>query len=283
MGTMEIVTDFILGGSKFTADGDCSHEIKRHLLLGRKVMTNLDSMLKKQRHYFANKGPSSQGYGFSSSHVWMWELDHKETWAPKNWCFWTMELEKTLESPLDCKEIQPVHPKGNESWIFIGRTDAEAEVPPDVKSRLIGKDRDAGKDWGQEEKGVTENEMVEWHHRINRHEFEKIQGNSEGQGNLACFSSWGCKEFDTTYWLNNNDQFIVKFIFNCICLFWKCPNCSRNILAWRILGTEEPGGLPSMGSHRVGHDWSNLAAAAAADWLIPNTFFSLHSLSEIQC
>ena len=114
-------------------------------------MTNLDSMLKKQRHYFVNKGPSSQGYGFSSSHVWMWELDHKESWAPKNWCFWTMELEKTLESPLDCKEIQPVHPKGNESWIFIGRTDAEAETPilwpPDAKNWLIWKDPDAGKDW----------------------------------------------------------------------------------------------------------------------------------------
>ena len=108
----ETVADFILGGSKITADGDWSHEIKRHLLLGRKVMTNLDSIL-KSRHYFANKGPSSQGYGFSSGHVWMWELDCKESWAQKNWCFWTVVLEKTLESPLDCKEIQPVHPKGN--------------------------------------------------------------------------------------------------------------------------------------------------------------------------
>ena len=128
--------------SKITADGDCSHEIKRRLLLGRKVMTNLDSILKKQRHYFANKGLSCQGYGFSSSHVWMWELDYKESWAPKNWCFWTVVLEKTLESPLDCKEIQPVHhPKGGQSWVFIGRTDAEAETPilwpPDVKSWLI--------------------------------------------------------------------------------------------------------------------------------------------------
>ena len=115
-------------GSRIIADGDCSHEIKRHLLLGRKVMTNLDSIL-KTRHYFANKGPSSQSYGVSSSHVWMWELDHKESWAPKNWCFWTVVLEKTLESPLDCKESQPVNPKGNHSWIFIGRTDAEAEAP----------------------------------------------------------------------------------------------------------------------------------------------------------
>ena len=116
-------------GSKITADGDCSHEIKRGLLLGRKVMTNLDSIIKKQRHYFVNKGPSSQGCGFSSSHVWMWELDYKESWMPKNWCFWTEVLEKTLESPLDCKEIQPVHPEGDQSWVFIGRNDVEAETP----------------------------------------------------------------------------------------------------------------------------------------------------------
>ena len=119
--TVETVTDFILGGSKIIADGDCSHEIKRRLLLGRKVMTNVDSVL-KSRHYFANKGPFSQGYGFLS-HVWMWELDYKESWVLENWCFWTVVLEKTLESPLDFKEIQPVHPKGNQSWIFIGRTD----------------------------------------------------------------------------------------------------------------------------------------------------------------
>ena len=150
--TMEIVRDFILGYSKITADGYYSHEIKRHLLLGRKVMTNLDSIL-KNRHYFANKGPSSQSYGFSSSHGWMWELDYKESWAPKNWCFWTV----VLEIPLDSKEIQPVHPKGNESWIFIGRTDAEAETPilwsHDGKNWLIGKDPDGRKDWRQEEKG----------------------------------------------------------------------------------------------------------------------------------
>ena len=120
--------------------------------------------VEKQRHYFANKGPSSQGYGFSSGHVWMWELDYKESWAPKNWCFWTVVLENTLESPLDCKEIQPVHSKGDQSWVFIGRTDVEAETPilwpPHAKSWLISKDPDAGKDWGQEEKGMTEEEMV---------------------------------------------------------------------------------------------------------------------------
>ena len=128
----------------------------------------------KQRHYFTNKGPSSQSYGFSSSHVWMW--DYKENWGPKNWCFWTVVLEKTLDSPLDCKEIQLVHPKGNQSWIFIRRTDAEAETPilwpSDAKKWLIGKDPDAGKDWGQEEKGMTEHEMVGWHYQLNGHEFE---------------------------------------------------------------------------------------------------------------
>jgi len=121
--TVETVSDFSFWGSKITADGDCSHEIKRRLLLGRKVMTNLDSILKK-RYYSANKGPSSQGYGFSCDHVWMWELDCEESWALKNWCFWTVVLEKTLESPLDCKEVQPVHPKGDQSWVFIGRADA---------------------------------------------------------------------------------------------------------------------------------------------------------------
>ena len=131
--------------------------------------------IKKQIHYFANKGPSSQGYGFSSSHVWMWELDYKESWALKNWCFWTVVLEKVLKSPLDCKEIQPVHPKGDQSRVFIGRTYVEAETPilwpPDVKSWLIWKDPDAGKDWGQEEKGTTEDEMFGWHYWLNGHGF----------------------------------------------------------------------------------------------------------------
>ena len=132
--------------------------------------------IKKQRHYFANKGLSSQGYGFSSSHVWMSELDYKESWALKNWFFWIVVLEKTLESPLDCKEIQPVHLKGDQSWVFIGRTGVEAETPilgpRDAKSWLIGKDPDAGKDWGQEEKRTTEDEMVGWHHWLNGHKFE---------------------------------------------------------------------------------------------------------------
>ena len=132
-------------------------------------------LIKKQRHYFDNKGLSSQGYGFSGSHVWMWELDYKESLVQKNWCFWTVVLEKTLEGPLACKEIQPVHRKGNQSWIFIGRTDAEAETPilgpPDVKNWLIWKDSNAGKDWRQEEKEMTEDEMVGWYHWLNGHEF----------------------------------------------------------------------------------------------------------------
>ena len=151
--------------------------------------------IKKQRHYFANKGPSSQGYGFSSSDVWMWELDYKESWALKNWCFWTVVLEKTLERPLDCQEIQPVHPKGSKSWIFIGRTDAEAETPilwlRDSKNWLIGKDPDAGKDWRWEEKGMTEDEMVGSPTR-----WSWVWVNSwigDGQRGLVCCSPWGCK------------------------------------------------------------------------------------------
>ena len=165
-------------------------------------MTYLDHILKS----FADKGLSCQSYGFSSSLVWMWELDHKENWVPKNWWFWTVVLEKTLESPLDCKEIQPVHPRGNQSWIFIGRTDAEAETPilspPDVKSQLIRKDPDAGKDWRQEEKGMTEDKMVEWHHWLDGHEFQQAVGVDDGQGSLASCSPWGCKESDMTEWPN---------------------------------------------------------------------------------
>ena len=204
------MTKFIFLGSKITADGDCSHEIKRCTLHGRKSMTNLDSIFKSRDITLLtnDKGPYSQIYGFSSSHVWMWELDHEEGWEPKNWCFWTVVLEKTLKSPLDCKEIEPVHPKGNQPWIFIGRTDVEAEAPilwpPDGKNWLIWKDPDVGKVWRQEEKGMTEGEMVGWHHWLNGHEFEQTPGDSEGQGSLACCSSWGHKESETTERLNNN-------------------------------------------------------------------------------
>ena len=146
---METVADFIFLGSKITADGDCSHEIKT-LTSWKESYDQPRQHIKKQRHYFANKCLSSQGYGFSSGHVWMWEVDYKESWVLKNWCFWTVVLEKTLESPLDYKDIQPVHSKGDQPWVFIGRTDAEAETPilwpPDVKSWLIWKDPDAGND-----------------------------------------------------------------------------------------------------------------------------------------
>ena len=161
---------------------------------------------KNQRHHFANKSPCSQSYGFSSSHVWMSELDYKESRAPKTWWFWTVVLEKTAESPLDCKEILPVHTKGNKSWMFIGRTDVEAETPilwpPDVKNWLIGKDLYAGKYWRQEEKRMTEDEMVGWHHRLNGHEFESTLEVGDGQGGLACCNSWGRKESDTIERLN---------------------------------------------------------------------------------
>ena len=163
---------FIQGGSKIIAD-DWSHEIKRCLLPVRKAMTNLDSVLKSRDITLPTKVHLVKDMVF---HVWMWEFDYKEDWVQKNWCFWTVVLEKTLESPLDCKEIQSVHPKGNLSWIFIGRTDAEAETPilwpPDAKNWLIGKDPDAGKDWEWEEKEITEDEMVGWHHQLNGHEFE---------------------------------------------------------------------------------------------------------------
>ena len=164
--------------------------------------------MKKQRHYFTNKCLYNQSYGFPSSHVWIWQSDYKETWALRNWCFCTVVLKKTLESPLDCKEMQPVHPKGNQSWIFIGRTHAEAETPilwaPDMKNWLIGKDHDAGKDWRQEEKGMTEDEVVGWYHWL-RYEFEQAPGLGDGPGSLACCSPWGWKESDRTERLNWTD------------------------------------------------------------------------------
>ena len=162
--------------------------------------------IKKQRHHFANKGPYSQntiGFSssFSNSHAWMWELDNKEGWALKNWCFWAVVLEKTLDSPSDYKETKPVNSKGNQPWIFIGRTDAEAEAlilwPPDEKSWHTGKDSNAGKDGGQE-KWVTEGEMVGWHYQLNGHKFEQTLGDSGGQRSLACCSPWGGKQLDVT-------------------------------------------------------------------------------------
>ena len=172
-------------------------------------MTNVDSILKSRDISLSTKVHLySQSYGLSSSHVWMWQLDHKEGWALKNLCFWTVVLVKTLESSLDCKEIKSVHPKGNHSWIFIGRTHAEAETPIlwplDSKSQLIGKDPKTRKEWRQKEKGAAEDEMVREYHRLNGHEFEQTLGISEGQRSLACYSPWSCKDWDTPEQLNNN-------------------------------------------------------------------------------
>ena len=222
-GESKAVTDFLFLDCKITVDGDCSHEIRRWLLLGRKAVSNLDSMLKKQRHHFANKGPHSQSYGLSNGHVWMWVLDHKGDWAPKNWCFWTVVLEKTPENPLDCREIKLVNLKGNQPWIHIGRTDAEAEAlvfwSPAVKNWQIWEDPDAEKDWGQEKKRVSEDEMAGWHNQCNGLELGQTLGDGEGQGGLTCCSPWGLKESDRTGWLNNN----MKLKYNLYCLVLLIP------------------------------------------------------------
>ena len=168
-------------------------KLKKSLAPWKKSYDQVRQHIKKQRHYFVNKGLSSQGYGFSSSHVWMWELDYKESWTLKNWCFWTVVLE-TLESPLNCKDIQPFHPKGDQSWMFIGRTGIEAETPilrlPDSKSWLIWKDPDAEKDWGPE-KGTTDDEMAGWHHQLNRHEFGWTPGSWWWTGRPGMLQSMG--------------------------------------------------------------------------------------------
>ena len=189
--------------------------VSKMLLLGRKVIANLDSILKNRDITLSTKACLVKAMVFPVV-LDEWELYYKESWVPKNWCFWTVVLEKTLESPLDCKEIQPVHPKADQSWVFIGMTDVVAETlilwPPDVKSWLIGKDPDAGKDWGQEEKGTTEDEMVGWHHRLNEHGFGWTPAVGNGQGGLACCGSWGRKESDTTEWLNWADD-ILSLLF----------------------------------------------------------------------
>ena len=184
----------------------------------KKTYENPKQHIKKQRHYFADNSPCSQNYVLSSSHVWMWELNHKEGWMLKNWYFQIM-MEKTLESPLDNKEIKPVNPKGNQPWIVIGRTDAEGEAPifwpPDANSWLIAKDPNAGKDWGQEEKGAVEDEMVGAHHWLNGHEFEQTPGDSKGQGNVVYCSPWDHKALDRTEWLNDNQtlKYLLRHSF----------------------------------------------------------------------
>ena len=191
-------------GFKITVDSDCSHEIKRYLLLGRKVVTNLDSILKSRDNTLPTKVRLVKAVVFPVV-MYGCELDYRESWVQKNWCFWTVVLEETVESPLDYKEIQPVQPKGNQSWVFFGKNDAKAETPvfwsPHAKSWLIGKDSDAGRDWGQEEKGMTEDEMAGWHHWLDGCESEWTPGVGDGQGGLACCDSWGRKESDMTEWL----------------------------------------------------------------------------------
>ena len=203
--TVEIVADFILGSSKITTDGDCSHEIKRCLFLERKVMTNLDSILTSRDITLPTKVHLVKAVVFP---VVMYvceswtakKAEHRTIDAFDLWCW------RRLLRLLDCKEVQQVHPKGDQSWVFIRRTDAEAETPvlwpPHVKSWLIGKDPDAGRDWGQEEKGTTEDEMAGWHHRLDGHEFEWTPGVGDGQGGLVCCDSWGRKELNMTEWLN---------------------------------------------------------------------------------
>ena len=195
----------------------------------------------------------------------MWELDYKESWVPKNWCFWTVVL-KTLESPLDCKEIQPVHPKGDQSWVFFGRTDVEAETPilwtPDVKSWLIGKDPDAGKDWEQEEKGTTEDEMAGWHHWLDGHEFEWAPGVGDGQGSLACWGSWGHKESDTIEWLNKSNSNIKVIGISYFFLVAarkrsgasKFGDVERKVQARGERGTPQMWGIRAWGEKEAGKD-----------------------------
>ena len=199
------MTDFIFLGSKISADGDYS---QKTLGPWKKSHDKPRYHIKKQRYSFADKGLSSQSHGFSSGHVWMWELDHKENWVPKNGCFWTVVLQKVRWESVGLQGDPPVHPKGNESWIFIGRTDAEAETPmlwpPDSKNWLIRKNSDAGKDWRQKKKGMTEYEIVGWHHWLNGHEFEEALGDGDGQASLACCSPWSRKQSDKTERLHNN-------------------------------------------------------------------------------
>ena len=203
--------------------------------LGEKIKVKRVRMAPTLSCMMASSGLHSQSYGFSSSHVWMWELDYKEGWAVKNWYFWTVVLEKTLESPLDYKEIQPVKPKGNQACMFIVRTDAEASIvwPPDAMSRFIGEDPDARKDWRQEEKGMTEDGMVEWHHWLKGHQFEQDTGVGDGQGSLVYCSPWGGRELDMTERLNNNLKLLENngYISLCYALY---PCCWSVLLTLNI-------------------------------------------------
>ena len=229
------MTDFIFLGSKITAGCECSHEIKRRLLLGRKATTNLDSILKSRDATFPTKVSIVKAIVFP---VVMYRCDSWTIMRAEHqrivWCHTpTVVLGKTLESPLDSKEIKPVNPKGNQPWILIGRTDSEAEAPilwpPDVKCWLIRKAPDAGKDWGQEETWMTEDEMVGWHHRLKGHELEQTLGDSKGQASLSCCNPWGCQESDTTEWLNTNNNCNVWF-HNSQCINWSLVELHKGAL-----------------------------------------------------
>ena len=196
--TVETVSDFIWGGApKSLQMVIAAMKLKDAYSLEEKLWPDLIAYSKAET-LLCQQGPSSPGYGFSCGHISMWELDCAEGWELKNWCIWTVVLEKTLESPLDCKEIQPIHSKGDKPWDFFGRNDAKAETPvlwpTHVKSWLIGKDSDAGREWGQEEKGTTEDEMAGWHHWVDGREFEWTLGDGDGQGGLVCWDSWAYKE-----------------------------------------------------------------------------------------
>ena len=198
---------------KITLGGDCSREIRRRLLLGRKAMTNLDSVLKNRDITLPTKVCIVKATGLPSGHTWLWELDHKEGRKAKNWCFWTVVLEKTPESPLNSKEIKPGNLKGDPPWIFTGRTDAEAEAPvflsSDANRQLIGKALNAGKDQGQKDKRASVDEVAGQHHRCNEQELGQTPGDGEGQGGLLCCSTWGRKESDTTGRLNNKSEEVI--------------------------------------------------------------------------
>ena len=227
-GKVKAMTDLLFLGSKITAESDFSQEIKWCLLLGRKAMTNLDS--KKAETSLWRQVPYGQSYGFSSSHSEMWELDHKEGWVQKNWCFQIVILEKTLESPLDCMEIKLVNPKGNQSWIFISiqniHSVAEVEVPTlwptFAKHWLIEKHPDAGKDWRQKAKNVAEDEMIREYHKLSGHQFEPTPGDSGRQRSLVCYSPWTYKELDTTWGWNNSNIALLILSKKVLKLIW--PN-----------------------------------------------------------
>ena len=209
---VKVVTNFFFLGSKITADGDCSHEIRRWLLLGRNAMINLDSMLKSRDITLLTKVCTVKAMVFPCNHVRLWEPDHKEGRAPKNWCLQTVVLEKTPESLLESEEIKLINLKGNQPWIFIGKTDAEAPVfwSSDMNSWLIGKVPDAGTDWGQK-KRVSEDERAGWHHWCNEQELRQTLGDGEGQGGLVCCSPWSHKQLDTTKVLNSNNKDHIQY------------------------------------------------------------------------